>query len=91
MNESERQAFLDHFKAGSEPVIGFAVLGGIFAEGIDLKGTQLIGVAIVSVGLPGSIRKPISCGLILITMLVRALPMPISCQALTMSCRQVAG
>ncbi|WP_049173207.1 ATP-dependent DNA helicase [Lacticaseibacillus rhamnosus] len=53
MNESERQAFLDHFKAGSKPVIGFAVLGGIFAEGIDLKGTQLIGVAIVSVGLPG--------------------------------------
>ena len=53
MSESERQAFLDHFKAGSEPVIGFAVLGGIFAEGIDLKGTQLIGVAIVSVGLPG--------------------------------------
>lgn len=53
MTEADRQAFLDHFKAGHEPVIGFAVLGGIFAEGIDLRGTQLIGVAIVSVGLPG--------------------------------------
>ncbi|KRK12403.1 ATP-dependent helicase [Lacticaseibacillus zeae DSM 20178 = KCTC 3804] len=53
MTEADRQAFLDHFKAGHEPVIGFAVLGGIFAEGIDLRGAQLIGVAIVSVGLPG--------------------------------------
>ena len=27
-------------------------LGGIFSEGIDLKGTRLIGTIIVSVGLP---------------------------------------
>ena len=38
MNESERQAFLDHFKAGSEPVIGFAVLGGILLKGLTSKG-----------------------------------------------------
>ena len=33
--------------------MGFCVLGGIFSEGIDLRGNKLIGVAIVSVGLPG--------------------------------------
>jgi len=35
-----------------ETLIGFAVLGGIFSEGIDLKGDRLIGSIIVSVGLP---------------------------------------
>ncbi|MDE3286915.1 helicase C-terminal domain-containing protein [Lacticaseibacillus paracasei] len=53
MTEADRQTFLDYFQTGSEPIIGFAVLGGIFAEGIDLKGSRLIGVAIISVGLPG--------------------------------------
>jgi len=32
--------------------VGFAVLGGIFGEGIDLTGERLIGVAVVGVGLP---------------------------------------
>src|SRR6185436_8681966 len=32
--------------------IGFAVLGGIFGEGIDLVGERLIGAIIVGVGLP---------------------------------------
>ena len=31
---------------------GFAVLGGIFGEGIDLVGERLIGAVIVGVGLP---------------------------------------
>ena len=35
-----------------ETLVGFCVLGGIFSEGIDLKGDRLIGVAIVGVGLP---------------------------------------
>lgn len=49
-----RQEFLDQFAAtNSETLVGFAVLGGSFAEGIDLKGDRLIGVAIISVGLPG--------------------------------------
>nr|MCR5715588.1 ATP-dependent DNA helicase [Lachnospiraceae bacterium] len=33
-------------------LIGFCVLGGIFSEGIDLKGEQLIGAIIVGTGLP---------------------------------------
>lgn len=52
MSEKSRAEFLDAFEFGGSKV-GFAVLGGIFAEGIDLVGNSLIGVAIVSVGLPG--------------------------------------
>jgi Rad3-related DNA helicase len=53
MDAEARAQFLDHFREDPDPLIGFAVLGGIFSEGIDLKGAQLIGVAIISVGLPG--------------------------------------
>lgn len=52
MNEEEREVFLAEFVASpSQSLVGFCVLGGIFSEGIDLKGDRLIGVAIVSVGL----------------------------------------
>ncbi|WP_461213767.1 ATP-dependent DNA helicase [Lacticaseibacillus sp. GG6-2] len=53
MDAEARAQFLDRYREDPTPCIGFAVLGGIFSEGIDLKGTQLIGVAIISVGLPG--------------------------------------
>ncbi len=33
-------------------LLGFCVLGGIFSEGIDLKGEALIGAAVVGTGLP---------------------------------------
>ncbi|WP_125572126.1 ATP-dependent DNA helicase [Lacticaseibacillus songhuajiangensis] len=52
MLADERRTFLDAFGDG-QPVVGFAVLGGSFAEGIDLRGKSLLGAAIVSVGLPG--------------------------------------
>ncbi|MCA1059873.1 ATP-dependent DNA helicase [Rossellomorea aquimaris] len=53
MIEGEREAFLGEFQSDRErPVIGFAVLGGIFSEGIDLKGDRLKGVIVVGVGLP---------------------------------------
>lgn len=53
MTEEERDEFLQKFQAGpKETLIGFCVLGGIFSEGIDLKGTRLIGAGIVGVGLP---------------------------------------
>ena len=53
MDSEAREEFLDNFKADPQsPLVGFAVLGGIFAEGIDLKGSRLIGVAVISVGLP---------------------------------------
>lgn len=54
MTESEREAFLKRFaKENPETLAGFAVMGGIFGEGIDLVGDRLSGVAIVGVGLPG--------------------------------------
>ncbi|WP_282801523.1 helicase C-terminal domain-containing protein [Secundilactobacillus kimchicus] len=54
MDEAKRAAFLAAFQPNpQEPVVGFAILGGIFSEGIDLTGDRLIGVGIVGVGLPG--------------------------------------
>lgn len=53
MTEPEREDFLKTFTSGrSSSLAGFAVLGGIFSEGIDLKGERLNGVVIVGVGLP---------------------------------------
>ena len=53
MSEQERETFLDRFQAGEEKsLVGFCVLGGVFSEGIDLKGDRLIGSLIVGVGLP---------------------------------------
>lgn len=52
MDEGQRESFLKKFKNAPESSLaGFCVLGGIFSEGIDLKGERLIGVAIVGVGL----------------------------------------
>ncbi len=53
MTEAERETFLAQFSASNgETLIGFAVMGGIFGEGIDLVGERLIGAVIVGVGLP---------------------------------------
>ena len=51
MDENQRSAFLEKFDAASTG-IGLAVLGGIFAEGIDLPGDRLLGVTVIGVGLP---------------------------------------
>ena len=51
MSEAQREDFLAEFKEGNE-VLAFAVMGGVFSEGIDLVGERLIGAAIVGVGLP---------------------------------------
>ncbi len=66
MTEKERMDFLAEFgedrcceedrmieDGENHPgVIGFCVLGGLFAEGIDLTGEKLIGAIIVGTGLP---------------------------------------
>jgi DNA excision repair protein ERCC-2 len=53
MSEGEREAFLAAFQPRtSGTLLGFAVLGGIFSEGVDLKGDRLNGVFVVGVGLP---------------------------------------
>lgn len=51
MSDEERGDFLSRFDDASE-TCGFAVMGGAFSEGIDLKGDRLIGVVVVGVGLP---------------------------------------
>ncbi|HEX3141408.1 MAG TPA: ATP-dependent DNA helicase, partial [Rhizobacter sp.] len=51
MGEAEREEFLARFTDDSRG-IGFAVLGGSFAEGIDLPGRRLIGAFIATLGLP---------------------------------------
>ncbi len=38
-------------------ILGFCVLGGIFSEGIDLKGEALIGAIIIGTGLPQVCRE----------------------------------
>jgi len=53
MSEPERDAFLAAFAAEhGQTLVGFAVMGGVFGEGIDLVGDRLIGAVIVGVGLP---------------------------------------
>lgn len=54
MDEGQRTEFLAAvLGCGTEsPLLGFAVLGGVFGEGVDLTGESLIGVAVVSPGLP---------------------------------------
>lgn len=52
MTQEERDEFLAPYFRAEEPVLSLCVLGGIFAEGIDLPGTCLDGVCIAGVGLP---------------------------------------
>ena len=53
MRENEREAFLETFREDPDMTqVGFVVMGGIFAEGIDLTGERLIGAAVVGTGLP---------------------------------------
>lgn len=53
MTEEEKEEFLNKFKRNDEKSqLGLCVIGGIFSEGIDLKGDSLIGAIIVGVGLP---------------------------------------
>ena len=51
MPAPERERFLARFTPESRGV-GFAVLGGSFAEGVDLPGERLIGAFIATLGLP---------------------------------------
>ena len=53
MPEEAREAFLVQFSTGNqETLVGLAVMGGIFGEGIDLVGERLIGAVVVGVGVP---------------------------------------
>lgn len=52
MGEAERESYLRRFEEDKGGVLGLCVLGGAFSESIDLKGSALIGVCVVGVGLP---------------------------------------
>ena len=52
MDEEAKRHFLEQFVPGTQSLLGFCVMGGVFGEGIDLVGERLIGTAVVGVGLP---------------------------------------
>lgn len=53
MSEDAREDFLRAFDGEKQMKrVAFATLGGIFSEGVDLRGDRLTGVIVVSVGLP---------------------------------------
>ncbi len=53
MREEEREEFLQAFSQEREgSFVGLCVMGGIFSEGIDLKGERLVGAVIVGTGIP---------------------------------------
>jgi DNA excision repair protein ERCC-2 len=53
LTETEKETFLQEFhKSRKKSLLAFAVMGGIFSEGIDLKGESLIGAILIGTGLP---------------------------------------
>ena len=53
MDEAARETFLARFSSDNqETLIGLAVMGGIFGEGIDLVGERLVGAVVVGAGVP---------------------------------------
>ena len=53
MKEAQREEFLHQFEQPHEQgLAGFCVMGGIFGEGIDLRGERLVGAVVVGTGIP---------------------------------------
>ncbi|MBQ6384854.1 MAG: ATP-dependent DNA helicase [Lachnospiraceae bacterium] len=53
MRDDDREIFMENFYENPRTsLIGFVVLGGMFAEGIDLTGERLIGAVVVGAGIP---------------------------------------
>lgn len=52
LSEDEKKMFLNQFSSTQKLHVYFCVLGGMFSEGIDLKGDLLIGTILIGVGLP---------------------------------------
>ncbi|WP_250463714.1 ATP-dependent DNA helicase [Microbulbifer litoralis] len=50
-SDSQRTAFLQHFDEGRQ-TLGFAIMGGVFGEGVDYTGERLVGTIVVGTGLP---------------------------------------
>ena len=53
MSGMDREIFMENFYEDPEvSLAAFAVMGGMFSEGIDLAGTKLIGAVVVGTGIP---------------------------------------
>ena len=53
MTAKEKAEFLEEFKKEDKSyLIAFCVMGGIYSEGVDLAGEELIGAVIVGIGMP---------------------------------------
>ncbi len=62
MTREARAAFLSRFTPDApRPLIGFAVMGGVFSESVDLTGERLVGSVIIGVGLPGPSPRQEAC------------------------------
>lgn len=51
-NAADREAFLENF-VPSGNTLGFAIMAGVYGEGLDYQGDALIGAIVVGTGLPG--------------------------------------
>ena len=62
-DEDQRRAFLQRFGARGRQ-LGFAIMGGIYGEGIDYAGERLLGAVVVGTGLPslGAEQRLIQAG-----------------------------
>ena len=52
MTDEERGRFLVRFADATVPVLGVAVMGGVFTESVDFSDSKLAGVICVGIGLP---------------------------------------
>ncbi len=52
MSLTAREALLDRFRQSPGPMLLLAVAGGVFSEGVDLPGDELIGAIVVGPSLP---------------------------------------
>ncbi|TQV87332.1 ATP-dependent DNA helicase [Aliikangiella coralliicola] len=51
-DDKQREDFLHTFFQSEQPAIGFAIMGGIFAEGVDYQGDSLNGTIVIGTGMP---------------------------------------
>ena len=88
MDENARAQFIDCFEAHpTQSMVAFIVLGGVFAEGVDLPDDRLSGAAIVSTGMPQIGFERVSSAM---TALDRATTLPTLIRACVACCRRRA-
>ncbi len=62
MTRRDRADYLKNFTPDATvPVVGFAVMGGVFSESVDLTGERLVGSVVIGVGLPGPSEEREAC------------------------------